>query len=634
MLDPPKRAKIGPRDEERLLRGTRQSGLARKIRAIRFGDTQLSAGDIPAVLKTLLHAAKNYGLVEEVSSPVGGIGWRLIAKTIHYRLQTGQQGAEVTNRFFAELYTSVSDALAADAGPLFGLEGREHTAQVEGELRELREFRFRYGEDDREKLNERQDELKAHREGARFLPALFCSPTMELGVDISSMNVVYLRNAPPTAANYAQRGGRAGRSGQAALIMTYCAAQSPHDQYFFERMQDLVDGVVVPPSIDLRNRDLVESHLHAEWLAAGEAEFQPRIPENLDMSNTGRPLRSHISEVMDSAEASRRAASRVESVLAALEEDYAGDRPYWYTGREAFTRAVIERAPIDFDRAFDRWRDLLAAAERAVELATQTLNDYTISPQERKASRSRLAMGNWQRETLLQSASTQNNDFYLYRYLATEGFLPGYNFPRLPLMAYVQGGSDGKNQRYIQRARFLAISEFGPQSLVYHEGRAFRVDRALLKDAGDGPDGMLTTQSRAICKTCGAGHHGEHPEKCHVCGSALGGAILAHNLYRIENVGTRPAERITSATPSGWRSKPPATCMWRPFFYPKPGTYQIPATPPLFLCRPQKRSGVPSVAAAPNRVSTLSVRRRRRQTASFTGRWSFQPSWRTAASTR
>ena len=220
------------------------------------------------------------------------------------------------------------------------------------------------------------------------------------------------------------------------------------------------------------------------------------------MSNSGRPLRSHISEVMDSAEASLRTVSRIESVLAALEVDYAGDRPYWYTGREAFTRAVIEGAPIDFDRAFDRWRDLLAAAERAVELATKTLNDYTISPQERRASESRLAMGNWQRKTLLQSASTQNNDFYLYRYLATEGFLPGYNFPRLPLMAYVQDSSDGKNQGYIQRARFLAISEFGPQSLVYHEGRAFRVDRALLKDAGDGPDGMLTTQSRAICKTC------------------------------------------------------------------------------------------------------------------------------------
>jgi hypothetical protein len=33
----------------------------------------------------------------------------------------------------------------------------------------------------------------------------------------------------------AQRSGRAGRSGQAALVVAYCAAQSPHDQYFFRQ---------------------------------------------------------------------------------------------------------------------------------------------------------------------------------------------------------------------------------------------------------------------------------------------------------------------------------------------------------------------------------------------------------------
>ncbi|MBS3695839.1 hypothetical protein KGD90_32080, partial [Rhodococcus qingshengii] len=79
------------------------------------------------------------------------------------------------------------------------------------------------------------------------LPALFCSPTMELGVDISALNAVFLRNAPPTPANYVQRAGRAGRSGQAALVVTYCAAQSPHDQYYFNNRQGLVAGVVKPP---------------------------------------------------------------------------------------------------------------------------------------------------------------------------------------------------------------------------------------------------------------------------------------------------------------------------------------------------------------------------------------------------
>jgi hypothetical protein len=40
---------------------------------------------------------------------------------------------------------------------------------------------------------------------------------------------------------------------------------------------------------------------------------------------------------------------------------------------------------------------------------------------------------------LLRQISTnrEESDFYSYRYLASEGFLPGYNFPALPVRAWV-----------------------------------------------------------------------------------------------------------------------------------------------------------------------------------------------------
>src|SRR5262249_50356163 len=84
------------------------------------------------------------------------------------------------NPFFRDFYQQ-------DAADLRRLRAKEHTAQVPGAKREEREEAFR----------------------AARLSVLFCSPTMELGVDIAELNVVNLRNVPPTPANYAQRSGRA-----------------------------------------------------------------------------------------------------------------------------------------------------------------------------------------------------------------------------------------------------------------------------------------------------------------------------------------------------------------------------------------------------------------------------------------
>ena len=72
------------------------------------------------------------------------------------------------------------------------------------------------------------------------------------------------------------------------------------------------------------------------------------------------------------------------------------------------------------------------------------------------------------------------SDFYSYRYFASEGFLPGYSFPRLPLSAYHPRPARAKPRTILSRPRFLAISEFGPRSIVYHEGSRYIVNKVIL----------------------------------------------------------------------------------------------------------------------------------------------------------
>src|SRR6202047_4354479 len=99
---------------------------------------------------------------------------------------------------------------------------------------------------------------------------------------------------------------------------------------------------------------------------------------------------------------------------------------------------------------------------------------------------------------------------------------------------------------YLQRARFLAIAEFGPGSLIYHEGRAYRVYKAKLPAGVRSEEGgRLATSTIYVCDECGAGHEHDEPERCHVCASPIAGIHPIRNVMRIDNVETKPAERNT-----------------------------------------------------------------------------------------
>jgi hypothetical protein len=561
---PPSRQETTLRDEDLIVRGGSRSSLGRTLRLSKTASgrrlwsdvlpiRKMKSGDFDDVMRALLRAAAEHGLVSEETTPFGGQerGFRLNDACVLFKSvnQGGSQGS-TGNDFFRDFYTNLAATLQQPAHPLFGFEARPHTAQVDGERRAIREKRFRYGEKERRELGEKEREIGDLGESNRFLPVLFCSPTMELGVDISALNAVYLRNVPPTPANYAQRSGRAGRSGQAALVLTYSSSQSPHDQYFFLNPKAMVHGEVRAPLLDLANRDLIESHLHAVWLACTELPLDPSIANLLTLNDAERPLKSEVTSVMAQPGVGATARQRIERVLNLLEIELTPELAPWYAGGESFASEVVEAALESFDEAFDRWRDLFSAAEQQRDAARRTMDHYSAPQKDRRAAQARHAQAIDQINLLQQGTSSHSSDFYTYRYLATEGFLPGYNFPRLPLMAYIPATTDGRGkQTYLQRPRFLALSEFGPRSLVYHEGRAYRVVRAMLPlspDASAPAERRVPTRPVRICSNCGAGHWNDDASMCHACRSPLGDAEIVNNTYRIENVATRPAERITA----------------------------------------------------------------------------------------
>ena len=75
---------------------------------------------------------------------------------------------------------------------------------------------------------------KAFSQKNPSINVLHCSTTMEMGVDIGDIDVVLMDTIPPTAANYLQRVGRAGRMGQSKAIAFSLCNNTPVGQHAFD----------------------------------------------------------------------------------------------------------------------------------------------------------------------------------------------------------------------------------------------------------------------------------------------------------------------------------------------------------------------------------------------------------------
>ena len=355
-------------------------------------------------MQKLIEAMVKVLLAEGILTGTSGAkGMRYQLPDARLRWELGS-GDATSNAFFSDLYAKLADSFEHGELNLFSFEGQEHTAQLDSAERQNLEFRFRYGENDKVEWAKRN-------EGHYFkrLPVLFCSPTMELGIDISALNFVYMRNIPPTPANYVQRAGRAGRSGQQALAVTYCTSMSPHDQWFFDHPLDMVQGVVKEPTLDLSNKALIDNHMHSIWLSC-LGDNLPIVPAELvEVDTQDYPLKDKIKALTTQPSAITKAITFGKAVAEQL-------KPYlqnetWFD--DQYVERTMRDAPRAFDEAINGWRELYKLTMAQLDLAHGTIMS-TVTSQGNQSAERRYHDARVQRMRLLSKTASKNNDFYIY----------------------------------------------------------------------------------------------------------------------------------------------------------------------------------------------------------------------------
>jgi hypothetical protein len=320
------------------------------------------------------------------------------------------------------------------------LTAREHTAQLSPKLATAYQKAFQDG----------------HHPDEGQINVLSCSTTFELGVDLGDLEAVLLRNIPPSPANYQQRAGRAGRGiGSAAFAVTFAMPRS-HDEHFFAAPPLMIDGMVRPPRIDLRNDVIVRRHLHAVLLASFVSTWRDRHSETLKtigqlldpgVENSPAPLDHFLDNLPDAVRANERA----------LRPLLPADHPADY----------LDRAPVPVRDAFTRARnyftDEVKMYEEAMAEAQQRHDEKKQAKQYAAAEKIYRLISFLERRV----EKLRNMDWVTF--FSDRSVLPSYAFP-----IYNVSLATADQDLNLERDLRIALSEYPPGAAVVAKGRLWR----------------------------------------------------------------------------------------------------------------------------------------------------------------
>jgi DEAD/DEAH box helicase domain-containing protein len=393
----------------------------------------------------------------------------------------------------------------------------DHTGLLERSKREQLEREFK----NRTKFNSRN--------------VMVATSTLEMGIDIGTLNTAYNNSVPPLPGNFLQRIGRAGRESGAAVVINF-AQNKAHDLFFFQDPNEMMAGKINSPGCYLEAREILRRHFFAYCIDSWTTDNSKlnSIPayvgflklETLDLSSSELFINRILSYVKNREQALfDRFCSQYPSLSRALLEEL----------RKGFQNESFYEA---HRRPFQRLKDeLLDLNQKKIEIderiRTQKLGKE--DPERLELEREKKNLGG-----IAGSIKKRST----LEHLTNVGLLPNYAFPEtgVTLMGRVSGQTATQSTKppldkdfEIVRSAGQALRELSPDNTFYSQGFRFKITGVNTFDWSDGGN----FHKKRFCSNCDhidlaavapAGH-------CPKCGSeSWNAASNTHQFARLRTV--------------------------------------------------------------------------------------------------